>query len=218
MGRSEVRTPAFRARGNLRRERLLSAARELLANHDLDTLSLADVAAKARIPKASAYHYHTSIMDLYAEVLAVINQDMYDQLRRPLRSGTFRTWSDVVAILVRRGVRYFDQDPAARQLVLSPKAPPELKRRDRQSDMRLGALFIEHISAYFVLPESPGRSALFFRALEIADLMFSLSVLEHGRITSEMTGEAVRAVTAYLGTQLPSSLPRRRRVATRLGR
>jgi hypothetical protein len=50
---------------------------------------------------------------------------------------------------------------------------------------------------------------MFFRAVEIADLMFSLSMLEHGSITPQMTEEAILAVTAYLGTHLPAALPRR---------
>jgi hypothetical protein len=45
--------------------------------------------------------------------------------------------------------------------------------------------------------------------VEIADLMFSLSVLEHGRITAEMTGEAVRAMVGYLSAHLPAELPLR---------
>jgi hypothetical protein len=60
-----------------------------------------------------------------------------------------------------------------------------------------------------VLPRGSGRTATFFRAVEIADLMFSLSMLEHGSITPQMTEEAIRAVTGYLKTHLPASLPRR---------
>ena len=209
MVESSGRSPTFRARGIARRARLLAAARDLLALHHLDTLSLADVAAAARIPKGSAYHYHDSIMDLYGQLLTAIDEAMYDQLRRPLRRSRIRTWRDIIDALVRRGVTYFDRDPAARQLILSPRAPPELKLRDRQSDVRLGAVFAEHIGAHFVLPGRFVRSPIFFRAVEIADLMFSLSVLEHGKITREMTNEAIGAVSAYLGTHLPAVLPRR---------
>ena len=53
------------------------------------------------------------------------------------------------------------------------------------------------------------RTAIFFRAVEIADLMFSLSMLEHGAITPAMTEEAIRAVIGYLRTHLPATLPRR---------
>lgn len=199
----------FRAAGIARRQRLLAAARELLATRDFDTLSLADIAERARIPKGSAYHYYDDIMDLYGQLLVLIQEDMHVQLRRPLRAAAIESWPDVIAALLRRGERYYHADPAARQLILSPKSPPQLKLRDRQADVRLGGVFIDHLSAHFVLPELPGREAIFFRAVEIADLMFLLSVLEHGRVVSAMTAEGIRAVNGYLATYLPATLPRR---------
>ena len=39
--------------------------------------------------------------------------------------------------------------------------------------------------------------------------MFSLSFLEHGRITAEMTEEAVRVMVGYLRGHLPEALPAR---------
>jgi len=40
-------------------------------------------------------------------------------------------------------------------------------------------------------------------------VLTSLSMLEHGSITPQMTEEAIRAVTAYLGTHIPPALPKR---------
>jgi AcrR family transcriptional regulator len=203
------RPATFRAPGIARRARLLAAARELLGTHELDALSLADVATRARIPKGSSYHYYSDIMDLYAHLLAVIQEEMLEDLRRPLRRSAIGSWEDVIAALIRRGVRYYEEQPAARQLILSAKAPPELKLRDRHSDIRIGKVFEQHIDACFVLPKHAGREAIFFRAVEIADLMFALSILEHGRITEEMTEEAVRGMAGYLRTHIPGRLPER---------
>jgi AcrR family transcriptional regulator len=200
---------AFRAPGIARRTRLLQAARQLLKNRDLASLSLADVAAKARIPKGSAYHYYGDILDLYAQLLALIDDELLEDARRPMRNASIESWADVVEILIRRAVRYYAADPAARQLILSAKAPPELKLRDRQNDIQIGDVFARHIEARFVLPAHPRRTAIFYRAVEIADLMFSLSTLEHGRITEEMTAEAVRAMVGYLGSYYPAHLPPR---------
>ncbi len=214
--RSNVKPPirvaaVFRAPGIARRKRLLAAARALLAHHDLDELSLADVARVARIPKGSAYHYYSDIMDLYVQLLAVLGEEMLDDVRRPIRGSLPAAWTDVIAALVRRGAHYFGTHRAARQLLLSPKTPPELKLRDRQSDAQIGKLFEQQVESRFVLPEHPERSAIFFRAVEIADLMFSLSMLEHGAITDDMTEEAVRAVVGYLLAHFPATLPRRAR-------
>ncbi len=202
--------PVFRAPGIARRKRLLEAARGLLAHHDLDEISLADVARAARIPKGSAYHYYGDIMDLYVQLIAVLGQEMLEDVRRPLRGAAPAEWTDIVAALVRRGAHYFDHHRAARQLLISPKTPPQLKLRDRQSDRRIARLFEDQIERRFVLPERPDRTAIFFRAVEIADLMFSLSMLEHGAIKPEMTTEAVRAVVGYLRGHFPATLPARR--------
>ena len=93
------------------------------------------------------------------------------------------------------------------QLLISPKTPPQLKLRDRQSDRRIAGLFEAQIGSLFALPSRPDRTGIFFRAVEIADLMFSLSMLEHGSITPAMTEEAVRAVTGYLLRHFPAKLP-----------
>jgi AcrR family transcriptional regulator len=200
----------YRAPGIARRKRLLEAARGLLGTRDLDQISLSDVARAARIPKSSAYHYYGDIMDLYVQLSGVFGEEMLEDMRRPLKGGPPSRWTDIVAALVRRGARYFDDHRAARQLLISPKTPPALKLHDRQSDQRIARRFEEQIERRFALPERKDRTALFFRAIEIADLMFSLSVLEHGAITPHMTGEAVGAVSAYLRTHFPAVLPRRR--------
>ena len=206
---------SFRAPGIARRKRLLAAARALLAHRGLDEISLADVARAARIPKGSAYHYYGDILELYVQLIAVFGKEMLEDVRRPIRGRAPASWADIVAALVRRGARYFNDHRAARELLISPKTPPELKLRDRQSDKRIARLFEEQIEERFVLPRSAARTAMFFRAVEIADLMFSLSMLERGSITQQMTGEAIRAVTGYLGTHLPAALPRR---ASRTGK
>jgi AcrR family transcriptional regulator len=200
---------SFRAPGILRRKRLLTAARTLLLHRDLDEIGLADVARAARIPKGSAYHYYGDILELYVQLIAVMGEEMLADVRRPLRGRAPSSWTDIVAALVRRGAHYFVEDRAARQLLISPKTPPELKLKDRQSDQQIARLFEEQIERSFVLPAIEHRTAIFFRAVEIADLMFGLSMLEHGEITPQMTEEAVRGVVGYLRTHLPARLTKR---------
>jgi AcrR family transcriptional regulator len=200
---------SFRAPGIARRKRLLAAARTLLSHRDLDEIGLADVARAARIPKGSAYHYYGDILDLYVQLIAVMGEEMLQDVRRPIPGRAPECWSDIVAALVRRGAHYFVHDRAARQLLISSKTPPALKLKDRQSDKQIARMFEEQIGRRFVLPVLEDRTAIFFRAVEIADLMFGLSMLEHGAITPQMTDEAVRGVVGYLRAYLPDKLPKR---------
>jgi len=203
-----------RSRGVLRRARLLDAAWSLLADHDLGALSLVDVAARARVPVGSAYHYYEDIREVYEALAARVAAQLLERHEAPLRSRP-RRWANVVEELIDRGVAYFTAQPAAARLLIGPQTPPLLKFRDRERDRVLAQVFAAQIDAHFELPRFPGRPAVFFRALEIADLMLSLAMVEHGRITAAMTAEAKRACIAYLGSYLPQALPRRRATVNR---
>ena len=214
----KTRKSTPRVRGIARRELLLASARTLLAEHDLDEISLGDVAAHAGVPKGSAYHFYTDISDLYVALLTLTEEEVLrtqgERILEPIRE-----WPDVVRVLIRRGVAFYNANRPHCQLQIGPKAPPELKLHDRRSDFALGGIYREQLSVFFQLPQLPNAPQVFFRAVEIADLMFGLSVLESGHITPEMGAEAERAVIAYLGKYLSAKLPRRsRRSAAKLPR
>lgn len=194
------------ARGRLRRKIILNSARKLLETHELDALSLGDVAEDAGVPKGSAYHFFASIADVYSELSKQIAEELREDQLQPFTHGV-TSWQEVISVGVDRGVAFFNGSTAARQLLLGPKAPPEIKRADRGNDYDIGRAFQRNISQYFVLPDMPERDVLFYRAVEIADLMFCLSVLDHGIITPAMTEEAKKATCAYLSLYLPTYLP-----------
>jgi len=203
-----TRKSTLRKNGIARRRRLLDAARSLLQDHDLDEISLGDVAAVADVPKGSAYHFYSDIKDLYVSLLADVEEELQTILKAPIRRQV-DSWTGVVEILTKRGIDYYAKNPASMKLQVGPKTPPDLKLHDRTNDVALGKIYEQQIGAFFELPEVADRSTIFFRAIEIADLMFALSVLEHGQITSDMEEEANRAMCAYLGCYIPKDLPRR---------
>lgn len=202
------RKHSLHARGIERRAILLESARALLAERDLDQVSLGDVAARAGVPKSSAYHFYADIQDLYAALLVLLQEELIQVMSQPLHRR-FQRWQDVVTVLTKRGAAFYIGNAAARQLQIGPKTPPALKLHDRQSDIAIARIHEEHIASVFELPPIENRSHLFYRAVEIADLMFCLSMLEHGSLTKDMCREADRAVSAYLATYLPAVLPYR---------
>jgi AcrR family transcriptional regulator len=207
-----TRKSSLRTRGIKRRQKLLASARKLLETRELDALSLGDVADHADMPKGSAYHFYSDIKDLYARLLEEIEQEMLMEHRAPI-DEPLRGWQDVMRVMIKRGAQYFERDAAARQLLIGPKTPPELKIQDRRSDLALGRVFEEQVGGLYELPALHNRSVIFFRALEIVDLMFCLSMIEHKCITPEMNEEAVRASIAYLECYIPKKLPKKRRAA-----
>lgn len=191
----------------------MDTARSLLHKRRLTELTLSDVAAAAEVPKSSAYHYFADIEDLYGQLLLILHKELQAVLEAPL-IGPLASWADVVARLMERGVRHFATDPAAQQLLVDPAASADLRLSVFKCDVALGEIFARQIDAHFALPELNERSAIFFRAVEIAGLMFCLSFVDHGRITRAMMVEAKRAAVAYLGLYIPAKLPRRRGAAT----
>jgi AcrR family transcriptional regulator len=176
----------------------------------MDAISLGDVALQAKVPKGSAYHFYVNIVDVYASLVAMYDKDLQALMSAPVRNAV-GSWSDVIETLLDRAGEFYLRNPPARQLLIGPKTLPELKMRDRQNDAVIGRIFEEQVASFFVLPVLPNRSDIFFRSIEIADLMFCLSMLGHGMITEEMTQEAKRGAVAYLGSYFPAKLPRKKR-------
>ncbi len=206
------RRSAPRLSGAVQRSRLIDAARSLLRTRRLTELTLSDVAAEAEVPKSSAYHYFTDIEDLYVQLLKILHEEIQSALNATL-AGPVASWQDVIARLLERGAKRFAGDAAAAQLLVGPEASPDLRLRVLKSDVTLGRIFERQIDVHFELPDISDRPAIFFRAVEIAGLMFCLSFIDHGRITKDMLREATRATVAYLGLYIPAKLPRRRGAA-----
>ncbi|MGH8136597.1 MAG: TetR/AcrR family transcriptional regulator [Steroidobacteraceae bacterium] len=205
-----TRKSSPRRRGIARRDKLLAAAETLLQAREMDAISLGDVALQAKVPKGSAYHFYLNIVDVYASLVALYDKELQAMMIAPIRTA-IGAWPEVIEILLDRAAEFYLRKPSARQLLIGPKTLPELKMRDRQNDVVIGRIFEDQVATFFVLPVVPNRSDVFFRSIEIADLMFCLSMLGHGMITEEMTQEAKRGAVAYLGSYFPAKLPRKRR-------
>src|SRR5688572_15774259 len=122
MGLLSTRKSTLRKNGIARRHQLLQAARVLLDSHELDQLSLGDIAAAAKIPKGSAYHFYADIKDLYANLLTTLEEELLAVLNAPVRTKA-RNWQHVVELLTERGVGFYARSRASTQLQIGPKVP-----------------------------------------------------------------------------------------------
>ena len=197
--------------GVARRQLLLSTARKMLRTTRLAELSLGEVARRAKVGKGSAYFFYEDVNALCASLKGLIDEEFQEALRAPL-AQTVSSWQEVVRLLVYVGVAFLENDPAARQLAIGVDASPALKLMDRANDAVIGRVIDQQISQRFVLPLIPDRPKLFYRALELTDVMLSLSMMEHGKITPEYAEEGCRAALAYLRIYIPDDLPRRQPV------
>lgn len=192
------------ARAQARRQQLIEAARALLGMHQVDSLSLPAVARQAGIAPSSTYHFFTDLDELFREVAITIAAEMVGLVPGSLKPDS---WEDVVRAYLECAMNFFNADPAALQLILGEQTTSSIKRAACREGAPFGEELRQTISQYFVLPEIPDIEGVFFRAIQIADLMFCLSVADHGRITPAMFEESLRAACAYLSVYLPRHLP-----------
>ncbi len=195
--------------GVARRQLLLNTAWKMLRTTRLADLSLGEVARRAKVGKGSAYFFYDDVNALCASLKGLIDSEFQEVLRAPLTQSV-SSWQEVVRLLYHRGIAFLEDDPAACQLAIGVDASPALKLMDRANDAVLGRIFDEQISQRFVLPIIPDRPKLFFRALELTDMMLSISMLERGKITPEYIEEGYRAAIAYLQIYIPEKLPRKK--------
>ncbi len=189
---------------------LVDASRKLLRAREIDEISLADVADEAGIPKSSAYHFFSHVLEVYEAAAS----DMEAELQADLDGLSVvdcADWRQTATRFVSRGAAFFNANRDAMQLLIGPKSPSAIKLKDRQNDFAIAGQLKDKISGNFELPELADTPEIFFRAIEIADLFFGLSVIRHGHITDAFNDEAGRATCAYLSLYLPVVLPRVRR-------
>jgi AcrR family transcriptional regulator len=73
---------------------------------------------------------------------------------------------------------------------------------NRFNDQEVGRIMHSVFSKYFNIPDSEDMHTAFYFFIEITDLIFTLSVIEHGKITKKMLAESKRAGVSYLGTYI----------------
>ena len=191
-----------RAPGRERRKALLAAAYELLCERDIDDVSFRDIADRAKVPEGSAYHFFVNRYDLFAALGKDLSDQFVEAHQQPVPASCRKTRKALAAYLVDVGANVYRQNPPARQLLIGGKTPPEVKQADRINDRAVGEAMHAVFSRYFDLPDTDEMRDAFYFFIEITDLIFMLSVIEHDEITPAMLAEAKRAGVAYLATYL----------------
>ena len=193
---------ATRKRGRERRKLLLKATYDLLCVRPVEDISFRDIADEAGVPEGSAYHFFANRFDVFSALAEELSDQFIEAHQRKVPPSRRKSWQVLAEHLVDVGAKVYAKNPPARQLLIGGKTPPEVKQADRLNDRAVGNVMYEVFAEHFELPETDEMRKAFFYFIEITDLIFTLSVIEHGEITPEMLAEAKRAGTGYLGTYL----------------
>jgi len=188
---------------------ILAAARELLAEQGVASLSIYNVAERAAIPPSSVYHFFASVPALLEALTADVHQAFRDCLQAPVAHDELREWRDLSRLIEQRMLAIYAADAAARQLILAQHGLTEVTQADRQHDIELGQLMQQVFDRHFPLPQLPDDVDVFALAMELGDRVYARSVQLHGTITPRMAEEGMRVFDAYLSLYLPPHLPKR---------
>jgi AcrR family transcriptional regulator len=193
---------ATRKPGRERRQRLLKATYNLLCEQAIEDISFRDIAKRADVPEGSAYHFFANRFDIFSALAKTLSDQFIEAHQKPVPKANRKTWQHLAGYLVDVGARVYAENPPARQLLIGGKTPPEVKQADRINDRAVGIVMHEVFSSHFDIPDTDAMRGAFYYFIEITDLIFTLSVIEHGKITPAMLKEAKRAGTAYLSTYI----------------
>ena len=200
IGLRKERPPTTRAPGRKRRQALLDAASDLLCEKEIEDISFRDIAKRAGVPEGSAYHFFANRFDVFAELSNSLNETFASAHERSVPASKRQTWEQLVEHMVDIGARIYAKTPPARQLFIGGKTPLEVKQADDRNDRDVATAMLRSFRRYFEVRDTDEMRDAFYYFIEITDLMFSLSVVEHGKITPGMIKEAKRAGVAYLDT------------------
>ena len=198
-----------RARSQGRIEAILAAARTLLATEGVASLSIYSVAERAQIPPSSVYHFFSGVPGLLEALTNDVHAAFRACLQAPIEHEALSGWRDLSRIIEQRMLAIYNEDAAARQLILAQHGLTEVTRADRQHDLELGQLMHALFMKHFELPVLPQDVDVFALAMELGDRVYARSIQLHERITPRMAEESMRVVDAYLGLYLPPFLPKR---------
>lgn len=191
---------ATRAPGRKRRKALLDATRDLLCEREIEDISFRDIAARANVPEGSAYHFFANRFDVFSALAVTLNDEFAGAHEQPVPAEQRQSRDQLAEYMVDVGAAIYAKNPAARQLFIGGKTPPEVKQADRINDRDVGDAMHRSFSRYFRIEDSDEMRSAFYYFIEITDLLFTLSIVERGKITPEILAEAKRAGVAYLRT------------------
>lgn len=188
---------------------ILDAARALLAEQGVTSLSIYAVAERAAIPPSSVYHFFASVPALLEALTADIHAAFRACLQAPVEHAALRDWRDLSRLVEQRMLARYEDDAAARQLILVQHGLSEVTQADRQHDIELGKQMQALFERHFQLPPLPEDLDVFALAMELGDRVYARSMQVHGHITLRLAEEGMRVFDAYLSLYLPPCLPKR---------
>lgn len=204
MVRSEERIPKLRSRGRANREKLLSSAKDMLAENNGGTLRFSDVFEAAGVSRGSAYRIYNGIDDLMQDLSADWVQNFVSHLASVRPETPPKSWMELTDFIIHSGAEYWAQTENTLRVMprIRSNAPASYKAAVHELSDCLARLY----ERYFDIPEIPEWHSKLAFATQLCDFAYSDAVRSEGRISSSKLREAQVLCKTYFGFFLPATV------------
>jgi AcrR family transcriptional regulator len=196
-------------RSQIRVEALLIAADQLLQKREIADIGIYDVAHRADVPPASAYHFFPTKESVFLALAERYLQELHFSLAASLNVAVIQRWPDYIQSRYDSAVTFFNERVAARRLLLGAAVGSDIKNLDLADIDRYTAAWYDEMNIIFVMPYVKDAHLKFTVLIGIYDGIWQASYAKYGRINSEFAREGLAAGIAYLETFLPKTIPLR---------
>ncbi|MCW7470584.1 TetR/AcrR family transcriptional regulator [Leptospira kanakyensis] len=169
-----------------------------------ESITYAKVCVRAKIPRASAYHFFPNLGAMYLG-LRLVHAELVSHRLERVDTSAFETWQQYVYFLAKEAASGLREDRALMRVVYGVRSE-ETMHIGKALDSTLARLALTQVEERFLVPEIPDMPRKVAIAVSLIDSVFRYAYREGGDISDEMVSEAGRAAVAYLRSYLPEFL------------
>lgn len=195
----------MRNRGIKRVQLLLDATEFLLADKSNADVSLAQIADRAGIPLASAYHFFPNKNAAFVALAKRFNEHFYRSAIEPMYPPP-TSWQEVIAAKQKKGAAFLNGRPAGLRLFLGAGVSVDVRAADWAGNEAVARSRVKFLEAYFHLPFIRDLQTKITVAIAAQDGIWALSYGRLGFISPAFVAASTEASIAYLRNYLPQHI------------
>lgn len=179
--------------------KVIDAAERMLEEVGPEKTSIPALAEVTGVPRAAIYPFFPEKYALFSHLATTHMEELTKAITRSANAAA-SDWREWVDAAIRVTADYYNAHPAASILLLRGSFSDLDRDAHLSKNAALGTLFrtkAASLGALKALPLAPDVATI---ALEIAFACMKHGYAMEGRVSPEICREAVRAVTAYLGS------------------
>ena len=200
-------------RSRERFEAILDAAERLLQHREPHEVSIYTIAEEADMSPPSIYHFFPDGNHVFM-ALAERYFDMFLSGLESIEGKRFDDWQTLVEFRYALSRRFFNDNVAARKILLGAAATWAIRARDIDTNRLLARGAIVELNRFFILPKVPGLVDRVTETIIMNDAIWALYDHRFGPLPADEEIFARRARLGHMRTYLPEYLASRDAVLT----